>query len=133
MNIENGRVIDRIETGVMLKTALRAIVDKYGLTMVCTPNQSILFKDILPEQREGVEAILSKYNIKRIEQVKMNLQRHTVQLLFCLSKVRFCTRERCVGIRMNSPPLPPSAVPKRLELQASMGSEIDHTGGTHTN
>lgn len=70
INIENGRVIDRTETGMMLKTALRAIVDKYKLTMVCTPNQSILFKDILPEQREGVEAILNANGIKSIEQVR---------------------------------------------------------------
>ena len=63
-------MIDRTETGVMLKTALRAIVDKYKLTMVCTPNQSILFKDILPEQREGVEAILTANGIKSIEQVR---------------------------------------------------------------
>lgn len=69
VNIENGRVIDRPETGVMLKTALRAIVDKYGFTMVCTPNQSVLFKDIKPEQREGVEAILTSYGIKSIEQI----------------------------------------------------------------
>lgn len=69
VNIENGRVIDRTETGVMLKSALRAIVDKYRLTMVCTPNQSVLFKDIAPEQREGVEAILTSYGVKPIEQV----------------------------------------------------------------
>lgn len=69
VNIENGRVIDRTETGVMLKSALRAIVDKYGLTMVCTPNQSVLFRDIAPEQREGVEAILDSYGVKPIEQV----------------------------------------------------------------
>lgn len=69
VNIENGRVIDRTETGVMLKSALRAVVDKYGLTMVCTPNQSIIFRDIAPEQREGVEAILDSYGVKPIEQI----------------------------------------------------------------
>ena len=69
VNIENGRVIDRTETGVMLKSALRAVVDKYGLTMVCTPNQAIIFRDIAPEQREGVEAILDRYGVKPIEQV----------------------------------------------------------------
>ena len=62
-------MIDRTETGVMLKSALRAVVDKYGLTMVCTPNQSIIFRDIAPEQREGVEAILDRYGVKPIEQV----------------------------------------------------------------
>ena len=69
MNIENGRVIDRKETGVMLKSALRAIVDKYRLTIVCLPNQSVIFKDIAPEQREGLEAILASYGIKPVEQV----------------------------------------------------------------
>ncbi|CAN0232749.1 unnamed protein product [Scytosiphon promiscuus] len=69
VNIENGRVIDRTETGVMLKSALRALVDKYRLTMVCTPNQSLILRDISPEQREGVEAILNSYGIKPIEQI----------------------------------------------------------------
>ncbi|CAM9872517.1 unnamed protein product [Pylaiella littoralis] len=69
VNIENGRVIDRTETGVMLKSALRALVDKYRLTMVCTPNQSVILRDISPEHREGVEAILSSYGVKPIEQI----------------------------------------------------------------
>ncbi|CAM9333194.1 unnamed protein product [Discosporangium mesarthrocarpum] len=69
VNVENGRVIDRPEEGMMLKTALRAVTDKYHLTMVCTPNQSVLLKDILPEQREGVEAILTANGIKPIEQI----------------------------------------------------------------
>ncbi|CAM9910680.1 unnamed protein product [Ascophyllum nodosum] len=69
VNIENGRVIDRKETGVMLKSALRAIVDKYRLTIVCLPNQSVIFKDIAPEQREGLEAILASYGIKPVEQI----------------------------------------------------------------
>lgn len=59
----------------MLKSALRAIVDKYRFTMICTPNQSVLFKDILPEQREGVEAILSSYGVKSIEEVSKSIGR----------------------------------------------------------
>lgn len=72
VNVVNGRVIDRTETGVMLKTALRAIVDKYHLTMVCMPNQSFILKDILPEQRQGLEAILASYGVKPVEQVGGN-------------------------------------------------------------
>lgn len=82
VNIENGRVIDRTETGVMLKSALRALVDKYRLTMVCTPNQSLILRDISPEQREGVEAILNSYGIKPIEQVSLELLCVLLPLLF---------------------------------------------------
>ena len=56
----------------MLKSALRALVDKYSLTMVCTPNQSVILRDISPEQREGVEAILNSYGVKPIEQVGLD-------------------------------------------------------------
>lgn len=92
MNIENGRVIDRTETGVMLKSALRAIVDKYHLTMVCTPNQSVLFKDIAPEQREGVEAILSSYGVKPIEQVWVGWPLFFV--LSCFGELQSCCKRK---------------------------------------
>lgn len=74
----------------MLKTALRAIVDKYRLTMVCTPNQSIIFRDIAPEQREGVEAILSSYGVKAIEQVWQRLLCDTIFPLLFFLLVNFC-------------------------------------------
>jgi sulfite reductase (ferredoxin) len=66
-HIENGRVKD--EGDFRLKTALRVIVDKYNLRMVMSPTQSILFRDIDPKDKSGIEAILREHGIKPIEEV----------------------------------------------------------------
>jgi len=67
LHIENGRVKD--EGDFRLKTALRVIVDKYNLTMVMSPTQSIIMKDIDPSDRSGIEAILSEHGVLPIESV----------------------------------------------------------------
>jgi sulfite reductase (ferredoxin) len=67
-NIEQGRVID-VPGGPQIKTALRTIVDKYGYPMVCTPNQSLIFKDVPAAQRGEVEALLLQHGILPIEAI----------------------------------------------------------------
>jgi len=67
LHIESGRVKD--EGDFRLKTALRVIVDKYNLTMVMSPTQSILMKDIDPSDRSGIEAILSEHGVLPIESI----------------------------------------------------------------
>jgi len=67
INVEQGRVKD--EGSFRLKTALRKIVDELNLTMILSPTQSIIFKDILPEQRQLVDNILLTHGIKPIESV----------------------------------------------------------------
>lgn len=61
--IENGRILDR--DGLQLKTALREIVQKFNLPMLVTPNQSVLFYDIKPEDKAEVQAILTRYGIQK--------------------------------------------------------------------
>ncbi len=61
--IENGRVLDRAD--LRLKTALRQIVEQFNLSMLVTPNQSVLFYDIPAEMRDGVQAILTDCGIQK--------------------------------------------------------------------
>lgn len=67
LHIENGRVKD--EGQFRLKTALRVLVDKYNLTMVMSPTQSIVMKDIDSKDRADIEAILSEHGLDPIEAI----------------------------------------------------------------
>ncbi len=61
--IENGRVLDR--GTLQLKTALREIVERFNLSMRVTPNQSVLFYDIQPQDKIAVQEILSRCGIEK--------------------------------------------------------------------
>lgn len=76
-----------------MKSALKAIVQQFNLTMVCpcpynpilttvvvdfsayittqilSPTQSVFFKDILPEQRPVIDQILRDHNISPVEEI----------------------------------------------------------------
>jgi sulfite reductase (ferredoxin) len=67
LHIENGRVKDQGD--FRLKTALRVLVDKYNLSMILSPTQSIIFKDIDPAHKTDIEQILLQHGLKPIEQV----------------------------------------------------------------
>ncbi|KAL7485924.1 hypothetical protein ACHAW6_011522 [Cyclotella cf. meneghiniana] len=69
-HIDNGRV--KNEGTFRLKAAIRALVDKYNLHAIMSPTQSIIFKDIDPKDKEGIEAILREHGIKPIEEVDPN-------------------------------------------------------------
>ena len=61
LNIENGRIRD---TGtVKLKTALREICQTYQPGIRLTAHQSLLFADVEPGDRQGLEAILRKHGV----------------------------------------------------------------------
>jgi sulfite reductase (ferredoxin) len=62
LNVENGRIVDR--DGFRLKTALREICQAYRPGIGLTPHQSILFSDIRPEDRAGLEAVLRRHGVK---------------------------------------------------------------------
>lgn len=66
-HVENGRVKD--DGDFRLKTALRVLVDKYNLSMILSPTQSIIFRDIDPKDKDGIEAVLREHGIKPIENV----------------------------------------------------------------
>jgi sulfite reductase (ferredoxin) len=67
LHIDNGRVKD--EDDFRLKTAMRVITDKYNLPMILSPTQSIVFYDIEPKDKEGVDSILREHGIKPLEEV----------------------------------------------------------------
>jgi sulfite reductase (ferredoxin) len=67
LHVENGRVKDQGD--FRLKTALRVLVDKYNMSMILSPTQSIIFKDINPADKADIEAILLQHGLKPIEQV----------------------------------------------------------------
>lgn len=67
LHVDNGRVKD--DGSLRLKSALRALVDKYNVSMIMSPTQSIILRDIDPKDMDGIEAILSEHGIKPIEQV----------------------------------------------------------------
>jgi sulfite reductase (ferredoxin) len=66
VSVENGR-IRNFENGPQLKTALRRIVDEYNLSMVMSPAQSVIFKDIRPEDKAGIESILAENQVAPVE------------------------------------------------------------------
>lgn len=66
-HVDNGRVKD--EGDFRLKTALRVLVDKYNLAMIMSPTQSIIFRDVDPKDKEGIEAVLREHGIKPLEEV----------------------------------------------------------------
>ncbi|TVP62305.1 MAG: sulfite reductase, ferredoxin dependent, partial [Leptolyngbya sp. LCM1.Bin17] len=59
--VENGRILDR--EGLQLKTALREIVQRFNLPMLITPNQSVLFYEVKPEDKDEIQAILNRSGI----------------------------------------------------------------------
>jgi sulfite reductase (ferredoxin) len=67
LHVDNGRVKDEGE--FRLKTAMRVITDKYNLPMILSPTQSIVFRDIKPEDKEGFETILREHGVKALENV----------------------------------------------------------------
>ena len=86
VNIEQGRVKDfgaravndpeldqssdvGAASGAKIKSALRKIVDELSLTHILTPSQSIIFKDVLPEQKARLNQILADHGITPIEKV----------------------------------------------------------------
>lgn len=55
-----------------LKAAIRVLVDKYNLTGIMSPTQSMVFKDIDPKDKDDIDAILRDHGIKPIEEVDPN-------------------------------------------------------------
>ncbi len=68
--VENGRI--KNEGDFRLKTALRQIIDTYGFSLVVSPNQNIILKDIVPSQRADIEALLKEHGVKLVEEFDSN-------------------------------------------------------------
>jgi len=68
VNIEQGRVRDTPE--LRMKSGFRAVVDNFeGVDMLLTPSQSVVFRNIRPEQKMGVESCLKMHGIKMIHEI----------------------------------------------------------------
>lgn len=68
--IENGRIKD--EADFKLRTALRRIIDAYEFDMVVSPNQNIILKNVTPNQKNGIEAILKEHNVRTADEYLIN-------------------------------------------------------------
>jgi len=67
LHIDNGRVKD--EGDFRLKTCIRVLVDKFNLSMILSPSQSIIFRDIDPKDKPEIESILLEHGQVPIEEV----------------------------------------------------------------
>ncbi len=67
VNVENGRIVDREH--FTLKAALREICRTYRPGIRLTGHQSILFTDLEPRDRAGVEAILRRNGVKLDDEI----------------------------------------------------------------
>jgi sulfite reductase (ferredoxin) len=67
VHVDNGRVKD--EGSFRLKSALRALVDRYDLDSIISPTQSIIFRDIQPKDKDAIDALFRDHGIKPIEEV----------------------------------------------------------------
>ena len=65
LNVENGRVKDT--DTMQLKSALREICTNLKLPIRLTPHQSIIFCDIEPEGRAGLEEVLRRHKVPLTE------------------------------------------------------------------
>lgn len=67
LNVENGRIKD--EGDLRLKSALRAICHTYRPGIRLTAHQSILFTDVDPSDRAGLEQILREHGVPLSEEI----------------------------------------------------------------
>jgi len=67
LHIENGRIADRGD--YRLRTGLRTIIEKFDLATRLTAQQNILLTGIAAADRPGVDALLSEYGIRPVEEI----------------------------------------------------------------
>ena len=67
INIEQGRIKDSED--VKLKSFLRKITETYNLTHILTPTQSIIFRDINPDNKSSIVKMMKDYGISAIEDI----------------------------------------------------------------
>lgn len=52
-----------------LKTCLRVLVDKFNLDMIISPTQSLIFRNIDPNDKAEIDAIMAEHGLTPLEQV----------------------------------------------------------------
>lgn len=73
--VSSGRIVDR--GGEKIKTAIRQVVEKYKCSLRLTADQNLLFCDISPSDKDGLEAILKQNGVKLIGDIT-KLYRNTI-------------------------------------------------------
>ncbi|MBD2139007.1 sulfite reductase, ferredoxin dependent [Anabaena sp. FACHB-1237] len=76
ISIQNGRV--KNEGSLQLKTALKEIVTTYNLPIRLTPNQNLLFCEINPEDKSGIQEILDRCGVIADPSKIENLTRYSM-------------------------------------------------------
>ncbi|HEY0525785.1 MAG TPA: NADPH-dependent assimilatory sulfite reductase hemoprotein subunit [Stellaceae bacterium] len=66
--VPSGRIVDGPEAG-RLRTAVRAIVERFGAAPVLTPTQDILLSDIAAADRDAVDALLAEHGVAAAERL----------------------------------------------------------------
>ncbi|QDV19417.1 Sulfite reductase [ferredoxin] [Gimesia panareensis] len=69
VNIENGRIKDAGD--LQIKTGLRKLLNTYQLDARITAKQSIIFCDIDPADKQGIEQILADHGMKRADELSI--------------------------------------------------------------
>lgn len=69
INVENGRIKD--EGNLRMKSGLRAILTKYGMTTRLTALQGVILCDIDPKDRTAINAMLREYGIPAAEDLTL--------------------------------------------------------------
>jgi sulfite reductase (ferredoxin) len=69
INVDNGRIKD--EGDFRLKTALRTILNKYGMNCRNTPLQGMILCDIDPADRDDIEGTLVAHGVKPAEELTL--------------------------------------------------------------
>ena len=63
LHVDNGRVKDTEE--LRLKTCLRVLVDKYDLSMIMSPTQSIIIRDIDPKHKDDIVRVMANHGVQK--------------------------------------------------------------------
>ncbi|MFI4873694.1 MAG: NADPH-dependent assimilatory sulfite reductase hemoprotein subunit [Blastopirellula sp. JB062] len=69
VNVENGRIQDSGD--VRIKSGLREILKRFGMSTRLTPLQSVILCDIDPADRREIEAMLAEYGLKGADELSL--------------------------------------------------------------
>jgi sulfite reductase (ferredoxin) len=65
--LENGRIADR--PGTLIRTGLRAVVERFRPGVHLTPQQNLLLVDIAPEDRDAIDAVLAGHGLRHPDEL----------------------------------------------------------------
>jgi sulfite reductase (ferredoxin) len=69
ISVENGRVKD--DGTMRMRTGLRAIVSRFRPNLSITPQQDLLLRDIDPQHRPAIDALLAEHGILREDKISL--------------------------------------------------------------